>query len=172
MFVFWRERPNHYYIRYLTIYLRYVNHGISASTITYFALSLLRRCCYSCGKSQFLRLLFYREYFAGNSHSFWIGFRVGLIYLVRVGQRRLRYIDSFVHSTQTSWRVKIHILRVFDPGIPLSQWPVWTKQRNHFIHFLCGNNSDVLYSSETNSSASRTLDAFQREAILFYHCYV
>ena len=28
---------------YLTIPLRYVNHGISASTITYFALSLLRR---------------------------------------------------------------------------------------------------------------------------------
>ena len=40
---FWPERPKPPVNTYLTIPLRYVNHGISASTITYFALSLLRR---------------------------------------------------------------------------------------------------------------------------------
>ena len=37
------------------------------------------RVLHSCGKAQLSQLLFYREYFAGNSHSFWVGFCVGLL---------------------------------------------------------------------------------------------
>ena len=41
----WPKRPKPVNT-YITIPLRYVNHGIFASTITYFALSLLRHWCF------------------------------------------------------------------------------------------------------------------------------
>ena len=75
---------------------------------------------HSCGKAQLSRLLFYREYFRGNYHSFWIGCRLGLLLVLLVSalQAMLQAIDSAVARSR-------HISCATQRAISVNTAAVW-----------------------------------------------